>query len=174
MSGTRFLRQWGLETPLQELADDPAEVIARHDEITKEHNPYIANGSIRTLRAVYSHARKANRYLPPDNPATAVDWNFEERRNTGMGWTTCPAGSARSLPYLARSGANPPVLDTFRVPSNSPDGGKDSASRPGSPRTTHPTTEGWRRPCVRHSAIAPNNPMLLRLIRFGRHSYPLH
>lgn len=31
------------------------------------------------------HARKASRSLPPDNPADAVDWNEEERRNTGMG-----------------------------------------------------------------------------------------
>jgi integrase len=45
----------------------------------------MANGSMRTLRALYNHARKTNRSLPRDNPADAVDWNQEERRNTGMG-----------------------------------------------------------------------------------------
>ena len=45
----------------------------------------MANGSMRTLRAVYNHARKTNKSLPRDNPADAVDWNEEERRDTGMG-----------------------------------------------------------------------------------------
>jgi integrase len=60
-------------------------VAERHDKITKEHGPYIANGAMRSLRAVYNHARKANTDLPAANPTLAVDWNQEERRNTGMG-----------------------------------------------------------------------------------------
>ena len=40
---------------------------------------------MRTLRAIYNHARKTNRLLPRDNPADAVDWNEEKRRDTGMG-----------------------------------------------------------------------------------------
>ncbi|WP_095205223.1 integrase family protein [Mesorhizobium carmichaelinearum] len=80
----RLFKDW-LDTPLQDLAEDPAKVITRHDEITKEHGPYIANGSMRTLRAVYNHARRAHRYLPADNPASIVDWNSEKRRNTAMG-----------------------------------------------------------------------------------------
>lgn len=80
----RLFKDW-LDLPLQILADAPAKVIARHDEITKEHGPYIANGSMRTLRAVYNHARKAHRHLPTDNPASAVDWNSELRRSTAMG-----------------------------------------------------------------------------------------
>jgi hypothetical protein len=50
----------------------------------------MANGSMRTLRAVYNHARKTNRSLPRDNPAEAVDWNDEERRDTGMGASDLP------------------------------------------------------------------------------------
>ncbi|MBZ9989936.1 integrase arm-type DNA-binding domain-containing protein [Mesorhizobium sp. BH1-1-5] len=80
----RLFKQWR-DTPLQDLAEDPAKVITRHDEITKDHGPYIANGSMRTLRAVYNHARRAHRYLPADNPASIVDWNSEKRRNTAMG-----------------------------------------------------------------------------------------
>jgi integrase len=40
---------------------------------------------MRTLRAIYKHARKTNKKLPSDNPADAVDWNEEKRRDTGMG-----------------------------------------------------------------------------------------
>lgn len=47
--------------------------------------PYIANGAMRSLRAVYNHARKTNLDLPPVNPVTAIDWNTEQRRDTGMG-----------------------------------------------------------------------------------------
>ena len=57
----------------------------KHDEVTRENAPYMANGSMRTLRAIYNYARKTNKLLPSDNPTDAVDWNKEERRNTGMG-----------------------------------------------------------------------------------------
>jgi len=80
----RVLMEW-LDTPLRELGMDPARVAKKHDETTKANGPYMANGSMRTLRAIYNHARKTNRSLPPDNPAEAVDWNHEERRDTGMG-----------------------------------------------------------------------------------------
>ncbi|AWO93264.1 MULTISPECIES: tyrosine-type recombinase/integrase [Bradyrhizobium] len=80
----RLFSEW-LKTPLLDLANDPARVARKHDQLTKENGPYIANGSMRTLRAIYNHARKTNRSLPRDNPADAVDWNQEERRNTGMG-----------------------------------------------------------------------------------------
>ncbi|WEX08651.1 integrase arm-type DNA-binding domain-containing protein [Chelativorans sp. AA-79] len=80
----RVFKDW-LDKPLVELADDPAQVATKHDEITKESGPYIANGSMRTLRAIYNHARKTNRGLPADNPVNAIDWNQERRRNTAMG-----------------------------------------------------------------------------------------
>ncbi|MGN6538323.1 MAG: tyrosine-type recombinase/integrase [Mesorhizobium sp.] len=169
----RLFKDW-LETPLQELADDPAKVIARHDEITKEHGPYIANGSMRTLRAVYNHARKANRYLPPDNPATVVDWNLEERRNTGMGLDDLPhwfrqvaalPGPIRREFHLfsllsgcrptALMEAKPQHLDLGRrvlhIPR--PKGGADRA---------------FDIPLSRQMIRC-----LLRLIRLGRHFYPL-
>ncbi len=80
----RIFAEW-LDMPLHELASDPARVAKKHDNITKENGPYIANGSMRTLRAIYKHARKTNKTLPSDNPADAVDWNEEKRRDTGMG-----------------------------------------------------------------------------------------
>jgi integrase len=80
----RVFAEW-LDTPLGELAAEPARVAKKHDDVTRENGPYMANGSMRTLRAIYNHARKTNRSLPADNPADAVDWNEEERRDTGMG-----------------------------------------------------------------------------------------
>lgn len=85
----RLFGNW-LDTALHELGDVPGTVIAKHDEITKKHGPYIANSSMRTLRAIYNHARKAHRYLPADNPASVVDWNPEQRRNTAMGLGDLP------------------------------------------------------------------------------------
>jgi site-specific recombinase XerD len=80
----RIFVEW-LNSPLQELGLDPAKVVTKHDDITKENGPYIANGSMRTLRAIYNHARKSNKSLPADNPVNAIDWNGEKRRDTGMG-----------------------------------------------------------------------------------------
>lgn len=80
----RLFAEW-LDTPLMDIADDPSRVAKKHDDISRENGPYIANGSMRTLRAIYNHARKTNRALPADNPVTAIDWNGEKRRNTAMG-----------------------------------------------------------------------------------------
>jgi integrase len=80
----RLMADW-LDKPLGRLGRNPVLVTERHDKITKENGPYIANGAMRTLRAIYNHARKSNHDLPASNPVTAVDWNGEKRRNTGMG-----------------------------------------------------------------------------------------
>jgi hypothetical protein len=80
----RLFADW-LDKPLARLGRQPNLVLERHDKITEENGPYIANGSMRSLRAVYNHARKSNTDLPPVNPVTAIDWNKERRRNTGMG-----------------------------------------------------------------------------------------
>jgi site-specific recombinase XerD len=80
----RIFAEW-LDTPLKTLGEDPALVIRKHDALTEENGPYMANSAMRTLRAVYNHARKANRSLPTNNPVAAIDWNGEQRRNTAMG-----------------------------------------------------------------------------------------
>jgi len=82
----RMFIEW-LDVPLKDLADDPARVAKKHDTITRDNGPYIANGSMRTLRAIYNHARKTNKELPADNPVNAIDWNGEKRRDTAMGAT---------------------------------------------------------------------------------------
>lgn len=86
---TRVLKEW-LDLPLATLGRNPAMVAERHDKITRENGPYIANGTMRSLRAVYNHARKTNRELPPENPVFGIDWNVEKRRDTGMGVEDLP------------------------------------------------------------------------------------
>jgi len=85
----RPLADW-LQTPLSELGDDPRRIADRHEAISLAHGPAIANGAIRTLRAVYNHARKTCRALPAENPVFPVDWNPEERRDTAMGVRDLP------------------------------------------------------------------------------------
>ena len=80
----RLMADW-LELPLSKFADDPGLVAARHQNLTEENGSYIANGCMRTLRAIYNHARKTARSLPADNPVAAVDWNPERRRDTALG-----------------------------------------------------------------------------------------
>lgn len=80
----RLFGDW-LDKPLARLGRQPKLVAERHDKITQENGPYIANGAMRSLRAVYNHARKSNTDLPAANPTLAVDWNQEARRSTGMG-----------------------------------------------------------------------------------------
>lgn len=80
----RLFYDW-LDKPLSELGETPRIVADRHDKITRDNGPGIANGAMRTLRAIYNHARKRNRDLPPENPTLAVDWNVVKRRDTAMG-----------------------------------------------------------------------------------------
>jgi hypothetical protein len=80
----RLMANW-LDQPLSVLGRNPSLVTARHDSITNENGPYIANGCMRSLRAIYNHARKTARSLPAENPVTAVDWNQEKRRDTALG-----------------------------------------------------------------------------------------
>jgi hypothetical protein len=78
----RLFEDW-LDKPLARLGRQPTLLVERHDKITEENGPYIANGSMRSLRAVYNHARKSNRDLPVVNPVTAIDWNKERRPDPG-------------------------------------------------------------------------------------------
>lgn len=80
----RLFADWH-DMSLKALGDNPRMVAERHDSITSQNGPYAANGAMRTLRAIYNHARRLARDLPPDNPTSGVDWNVQRRRNTAMG-----------------------------------------------------------------------------------------
>ena len=115
-----------LDQALWVLGNNPSLVTARHEKITQEHGPYIANGCMRSLRAIYNHARKAVRSLPAENPVTAVDWNSEKRRNTALGLNELSpwVGQLRALDnpirrefhwFLLLSGSRPDALKRARI-----------------------------------------------------------
>jgi integrase len=80
----RLMSDWR-DISLAEMANNPKMVVDRHESITKANGPYMANTCMRSLRAIYNHARKSCRSLPPDNPVGALDWNAERRRDTALG-----------------------------------------------------------------------------------------
>jgi integrase len=143
----RLLGDW-LDCKLSEFGDDPSLVKERHDLLTKENGPYIANGCMRTFRAIYTHARKASRSLPAENPVFAIDWNPEKRRDTGMGLEDLPGWfeQVRALDnpvrrelhlFILLSGSRPDAIKKVRVEHidwakrvvfiPSPKGGQDKA-----------------------------------------------
>ena len=119
------MSEW-LDKPLSVLGFDPSIVASRHDKITREHGPYIANACMRSLRAIYNHARKTARQLPPENPVSAVDWNQEKRRDTGLSLSELAAWmndlAALDNPirrefhlFLLLSGSRPRALKHARI-----------------------------------------------------------
>jgi integrase len=85
----RVMAAW-LDLPLKTLGENPGMVSERHDELTANNGHAAANGCMRTLRAVYNHARRTARHLPADPPTLGVDWNPEKRRDTAMGAMDLP------------------------------------------------------------------------------------
>ena len=80
----RLLVLW-LDEPLDRFGDEPALLAVRHDEMSRDNGPAIANAAMRSFRAIYNHARKTCRKLPAENPAFAIDWNPDARRDTALG-----------------------------------------------------------------------------------------
>ena len=121
----RLFADW-LDRPLSEFGDEPRLLADRHDLISANNGPAIANGAMRSFRAVYNHARKTCRALPPENPSAAVDWNPEQRKDTAMGVTDLP-GWFEQLARIANpvrrefhlmtllSGSRPEALKHVRV-----------------------------------------------------------
>jgi integrase len=164
--------EW-LDIPLRELATDPARVARKHDDVTRANGPYMANGSMRTLRAIYNHARKTNRSLPPDNPADAIDWNEEKRRDTGMGISDLKGW------FLELAGLDNPVRREFHLFTLL------SGSRPTALQGIRPDHIDFRRRTLHISKpkggkkrafdIPLSRQMILcliRAIRFGREMHP--
>ena len=121
----RLLADW-LDRPLSAFGEAPILVTDRHDLITRDNGPAIANGAMRSFRSVYNHARKTCRKLPPENPVAAVDWNPEQRRDTAMGVGDLPAWFEQLALiqnpvrrefhlFLLLSGSRPEVMKNVRV-----------------------------------------------------------
>ena len=169
----RLFTDW-LDKPLAHLGEKPALVVKRHDRITEVNGPYIANGAMRSLRAIYNHAAKSNRDLPAINPVMAIDWNQERRRNTGIGsddvvgWLTelnaLPSALRREFHLMVMlSGSRPTTIKSARIEHVNfrdrllhipkPKGGEDKAF-----------DIPLSRPMIR---------CILRTMRLGRMSFPV-
>ena len=149
-----------LDKPLARLGRQPALVVERHDKITKENGPYIANGSMRSLRAVYNHARKGNTDFPAVNP------RFSHRLESGgiaarPGWVRAIIRWLEELCVIDNpirrefhlitllSGSRPTALKrsrhrTHRFPSAA---------------VAHSKAKGWRRARLRHSSVEGDDPL---------------
>ena len=121
----RLFADW-LDRPLSEFGDAPLLVTDRHDLITQNNGPAIANGAMRSFRSVYNHARKTCRKLPAENPVSAVDWNPEHRKDTAMGVADLPAWFEQLAKiqnpirrefhlFLLLSGSRPEVMKNVRI-----------------------------------------------------------
>jgi integrase len=170
----RLFADW-LDKPLARLGRQPNLVLERHDRITQENGPYIANGSMRSLRAVYNHARKSNTELPPVNPVTAIDWNKERRRNTGMGMNDIGGWlkELHALPNPLRrefhlltllSGSRPTALKNVRIEHI------DLRQR-----LVHiPKPKGGEEKAFDIPLSRPMIRCIVRTMRLGRMAYPYH
>jgi integrase len=79
-----LLPQWGTWT-LAEMSADPTAVRDWFRDLTKRTDaPVTANKCAKLVRAVYHHAKRLRRDLPPDLPTSAVKLNPEEPREAGM------------------------------------------------------------------------------------------
>lgn len=121
----RLFADW-LDWPLSKIGDEPRLLADRHDKISADNGPAIANGAMRSFRAVYNHARKTCRALPAENPSLAIDWNPEQRKDTAMGVADLPAWFAQlaAIPNPIRreyhllmllSGCRPEALKGVRI-----------------------------------------------------------
>lgn len=135
----------------------------------------MANGAMRSLRAIYNHAMKTNLDLPTRNPAAAIDWNPQERRDTAL-------GSADLLPWFEQLAAfDNPIRREFHLFTLL------SGCRPGALKQVEPdhidlqrrvlhipkpkggTKKAFDIPLSREMILC-----LVRAMRFGRHMHPAH
>ena len=81
--------------PWSRLADDPDLVAERHQRITGDRGPIIANRVMRAVRSVYRvvHRRQLDLGLPSEHPCVAVDWNTDKRRDTALAPEIAPKWS---------------------------------------------------------------------------------
>jgi len=128
---------------------------------------------MRTLLAIYNHARKTNRELPAENPVNAIDWNGEERRDTAMGISDIKGW------FIELAAIDNPIRREFHLFTLL------SGCRPAALKGVEPSRVGFRRRMVhipkpkggakRAFDIPLSREMircLVRAIRFGREIHP--
>jgi len=88
----RHLGDW-LARPLASRSRH--EVATRHERITAERGPWVANRVLQQFRAVYNTAARRFEDLPATNPAIAVTFNRVRRRREPIPWSELPAWRRR-------------------------------------------------------------------------------
>ena len=76
--------------PLADLSNAPEVVRDWHERITGEAGPISANRAAEVLRAVYRHAARLNRSLPPALPTSAIVFNEETPSQKGLAFADFP------------------------------------------------------------------------------------
>ncbi|MEZ5980557.1 MAG: tyrosine-type recombinase/integrase [Planctomycetota bacterium] len=87
----RHLEDW-MERDLASLRRH--EVALRHERITAERGPYVANRVMQQFRAVWNTAARRFEELPQVAPTVAVTMNRTERRREPIPWDELPAWRA--------------------------------------------------------------------------------
>ena len=87
---------------LAELSDAPALMRDHHLKISKA-KPVAANRVMSILSAIYRHASRLDRSLPPASPISAVRFNREEPKQSAMPFDRSPNGGVLSR-HCRRSG----------------------------------------------------------------------
>jgi integrase len=82
----KYLANW-IARPLRTI--ERADCRELHQQLTKQHGPYLANRVMRHVRAAWNTALKEHEL--PANPTIAVHWNKEHRRQEPIPWTNLPA-----------------------------------------------------------------------------------
>jgi len=75
---------------LADIGNHPAAVRDWHLKMTKDVGPVSANRAAETLRALYKHAAKLNRTLPPVIPTSGVAFNIERPKQVGLRFDEFP------------------------------------------------------------------------------------
>lgn len=81
----KYLAKW-MYRPLETIQH--SECRALHEQMSKQHGPYLANRVMRHIRAAWNTALKEHDL--PANPTIAVHWNKERRRQEPIPWANLP------------------------------------------------------------------------------------
>lgn len=168
----RLFGDWA-DKPLADLGADPKAIADRHESISEANGPTIANGAMRTFRAIYNHACKTAPALPVRNPVFAVDWNPEQRKDTAL-------GASDLVPWFEQLvRIENPIRREFHLITLLT-GSRPEALKTGQPghlhlgrRTMHfPKPKGGERRAFDIPLSRQIIRSLVRLIRMGRLLYP--
>lgn len=96
----KYLAKW-MDRRLETI--ERSECRALHEQMSKQHGPYLANRVIRHIRAAWNTALKEHDL--PANPTIAVHWNKERRRQEPIAWPDLP-GWLKTVNSLEPIGVN--------------------------------------------------------------------